>query len=136
MLAADKDVVCGIYPVKGLRLDRVMAQPSGTSPEVAEAASLDYAVKFAPGSTADASGLVEVDYAATGFMDGHSLTRKVKSDPVLSRLPVILFSSLITDSLRHKGEAVGADDQISKPDTLQLVERARALAWERLAEQS
>jgi two-component system chemotaxis response regulator CheV len=68
-------------------------------------------------------------------MDGHSLTRKVKSDPVLSRLPVILFSSLITDSLRHKGEAVGADDQISKPEMLLLAERARALAWSRLAEQ-
>jgi two-component system, chemotaxis family, chemotaxis protein CheV len=68
-------------------------------------------------------------------MDGHSLTRKVKSDPVLSKLPVILFSSLITDSLRHKGEAVGADDQISKPEMLLLAERARALAWERLAEQ-
>jgi len=67
-------------------------------------------------------------------MDGHSLTRKVKDDPVLKRLPVILFSSLITDSLRHKGEAVGADDQISKPEMLQLAERARSLAWERLAE--
>lgn len=68
LLAADKDVVCGVYPVKGLRLDRVMAQPPGTSPAVAEAASLDYAVKFAPGSRAEASGLVEVEYAATGFM--------------------------------------------------------------------
>ncbi len=66
-------------------------------------------------------------------MDGHSLTRKVKEDPVLKQLPVILFSSLITDSLRHKGEAVGADDQVSKPEMLQLAERARALAWERLA---
>jgi two-component system chemotaxis response regulator CheV len=65
-------------------------------------------------------------------MDGHSLTRKVKEDPVLKRLPVILFSSLITDSLRHKGEAVGADDQISKPEMLFLAERARELAWERL----
>lgn len=67
-------------------------------------------------------------------MDGHSLTRKVKEDPVLRRLPVILFSSLITDSLRHKGLAVGADDQISKPEMLHLAERARTLAWERLAE--
>ena len=65
-------------------------------------------------------------------MDGHSLTRKVKEDPVLKRLPVILFSSLITDSLRHKGEAVGADDQITKPEMLLLAERARALAWDRL----
>ena len=66
-------------------------------------------------------------------MDGHSLTRKVKEDPVLSCLPVILFSSLITDSLRHKGDSVGADDQISKPEMLQLAERARILAWEKLA---
>jgi len=66
-------------------------------------------------------------------MDGHSLTRKVKEDSVLKCLPVILFSSLITDSLRHKGEAVGADDQISKPEMLLLAERARALAWDRLA---
>ncbi len=68
-------------------------------------------------------------------MDGHSLARKVKDDPVLKRLPVILFSSLITESLRHKGEAVGADDQISKPEMLLLAERARALAWDRLTGQ-
>lgn len=66
-------------------------------------------------------------------MDGHSLTRKVKEDPVLKHLPVILFSSLITESLRHKGEAVGADDQVSKPEMLQLAEKARALAWKHLA---
>ena len=66
-------------------------------------------------------------------MDGHMLTAKIRDTPGLSTLPVILFSSLITDSLRHKGEAVGADDQISKPEMLQLAERARALAWERLA---
>ena len=31
---------------------------------------------------------------------------------MLKQLPVVLFSSLITDKLRHKGESVGADDQI------------------------
>jgi len=68
MLAADKDVIGGVYPVKGLRLDRVMAQPAGTPPAVAEAASLDYAVKIGPDSQADATGIVPVDYVATGFM--------------------------------------------------------------------
>ncbi len=65
-------------------------------------------------------------------MDGHSLTRQIKEDPTLRRLPVILFSSLISDKLRHKGEAVGADDQISKPQISQLAERARELIAERL----
>lgn len=65
-------------------------------------------------------------------MDGHSLTRQIKEDSALRRLPVILFSSLISDKLRHKGEAVGADDQISKPQINQLAERARELIAERL----
>jgi len=57
-------------------------------------------------------------------MDGHNLTKRVKDDPVLKNLPVILFSSLITDRLRHKGESVGADDQISKPNITDLTKRA------------
>lgn len=54
-------------------------------------------------------------------MDGHHLTKRVKDDPRLNKLPVIIFSSLITDDLQHKGEQVGASIQISKPDILQLI---------------
>ncbi len=64
-------------------------------------------------------------------MDGHNLTKRVKDDPVLKDMPVILFSSLITDRLRHKGEAVGADDQISKPNITELTRRAFELIAER-----
>ena len=60
-------------------------------------------------------------------MDGHNLCKRVKEDSVLKSLPVILFSSLITDKLRHKGESVGADDQISKPEVTNLAHRAYAL---------
>lgn len=60
-------------------------------------------------------------------MDGHNLTKRIKDDPVLKQLPVLLFSSLITDALRHKGESVGADEQIAKPDIRTLTERTRAL---------
>ncbi|MEW5771974.1 MAG: chemotaxis protein [Thermodesulfobacteriota bacterium] len=60
-------------------------------------------------------------------MDGYTLTRRVKEDPVLKDIPVILFSSLISDSIRHKGLAVGADEQISKPEFGELAERAKAL---------
>lgn len=65
------------------------------------------------------------------IMDGHNLTKRVKDDPVLKALPVILFSSLITDRLRHKGEAVGADDQVSKPNITELTRRAFELIAER-----
>jgi two-component system chemotaxis response regulator CheV len=60
-------------------------------------------------------------------MDGYSLCQAVKKDPVLSTLPVILFSSLINDRLLHKGRSVGADEQITKPETANLAESARRL---------
>ncbi len=61
-------------------------------------------------------------------MDGHTLTRKIKEDQELRHIPVILFSSLITESLRHKGKTVGADDQVSKPEIAQLADKAINLA--------
>ena len=60
-------------------------------------------------------------------MDGHSLTMKIRSDPAFSSVPVILFSSIISDMQRVKGERAGADDQIGKPDLPALAQRTRAL---------
>ncbi|MCC7146887.1 MAG: chemotaxis protein CheV [Phycisphaeraceae bacterium] len=54
-------------------------------------------------------------------MDGLHLTRRLKQDKRLGKMPVILFSSLITDDTRHKGEQVGADEQIAKPELPNLV---------------
>lgn len=54
-------------------------------------------------------------------MDGHHLTKRIKEHSALKKLPVIIFSSLITDDLRHKGEMVGADFQVSKPEIAELV---------------
>ncbi|MGM9928225.1 MAG: chemotaxis protein [Bacillus sp. (in: firmicutes)] len=54
-------------------------------------------------------------------MDGHHLTRRVKERKELSALPVIIFSSLITDDLKHKGQMVGADAQVSKPEIAELI---------------
>lgn len=54
-------------------------------------------------------------------MDGHTLTRKIKENKILRNLPVIIFSSLITEELKHKGESVGADAQLSKPEIDELV---------------
>jgi len=67
-------------------------------------------------------------------MDGHHLCKRIKEDPVLRDLPVILFSSLITDKLHHRGETVGADDQVSKPEITYLAQRAATLIQNRKAE--
>ena len=55
------------------------------------------------------------------LMDGHRLTKLIKSDPVLKVLPIVIFSSLIDDEMYSKGLELGADAQISKPEIGQLV---------------
>ncbi len=55
-------------------------------------------------------------------MDGHRLLKLVKDDEFLKPLPVIVFSSLITEEMKIKGRSLGATDQISKPDIGRLVE--------------
>jgi len=54
-------------------------------------------------------------------MDGHRLTKLIKSDDATKDVPVIIFSSLVNDEMRKKGEALGADAQLSKPEIGNLV---------------
>jgi len=54
-------------------------------------------------------------------LDGHTFTRRIKENNHLAKLPVLIFSSLITEDLRHKGDKVGAEAQISKPEIAELV---------------
>ena len=56
------------------------------------------------------------------IMDGHRLTKLVKTDNELKDIPVIIFSSLINEEMRRKGEQLGADMQLSKPEIGSLVE--------------
>ena len=54
-------------------------------------------------------------------MDGHRLTKLVKDDARLKKLPVVIFSSLINEQMRIKGEELGADEQLTKPEIGHLV---------------
>lgn len=55
-------------------------------------------------------------------MDGHRLTKLVKEDEKMKGIPIIIFSSLINEEMRRKGKALGADEQLSKPEIGRLVE--------------
>ena len=55
-------------------------------------------------------------------MDGHHLTKLVKSDEEMKGIPLIIFSSLINSEMRIKGKQLGADEQLSKPEIGHLVE--------------
>ena len=54
-------------------------------------------------------------------MDGHRLTKLVKDSDALKHIPIIIFSSLVNEEMRRKGELLGADAQLSKPEIGQLV---------------
>lgn len=54
-------------------------------------------------------------------MDGHRLTKMIKEHDETKKLPVILFSSLINEEMRRKGEQLGADAQLTKPEIGKLV---------------
>jgi two-component system chemotaxis response regulator CheV len=54
-------------------------------------------------------------------MDGHTLIRKIHEDRYLRKLPTVIFSSLISEDLLHKGKEVGADAQITKPELDKMV---------------
>lgn len=55
-------------------------------------------------------------------MDGHRLTKLIKSNNNLKKIPVIIFSSMINGEMYVKGKQIGADEQISKPEIHRLVE--------------
>lgn len=55
------------------------------------------------------------------LMDGHRLTKLIKEDDDTKDIPVIIFSSLVNDEMKRKGEALGADAQLSKPEIGNLV---------------
>ncbi len=60
-------------------------------------------------------------------MDGFRLLKLIKDDSKLKTLPVVVFSSLINEEMRKKGEALGADAQLSKPEIGNLVREVDAL---------
>ena len=55
-------------------------------------------------------------------MDGHRLTKLVKENSRFKQIPLIIFSSLISDEMRRKGRDLGADEQLTKPEIAHLVD--------------
>ena len=55
------------------------------------------------------------------LMDGHRLTKLIKENEQLHNIPVVIFSSFVNEEMRRKGEELGADAQLSKPEIGKLV---------------
>ena len=65
-------------------------------------------------------GLVITDIEMP-IMDGHRLTKLIKDNDATKYIPVVIFSSLVNDEMRRKGEQLGANAQLSKPEIGNLV---------------
>ena len=55
------------------------------------------------------------------LMDGHRLTKLIKSDEETKDIPVVIFSSLVNEEMKRKGVSLGANAQLSKPEICNLV---------------
>ena len=55
-------------------------------------------------------------------MDGHRLTKLIKDSERFKSIPLIIFSSLISEEMRIKGRQLGADEQLTKPEIGHLVD--------------
>ena len=55
-------------------------------------------------------------------MDGHRLTKLVKDHARFKQIPLVIFSSLISEEMRTKGRELGADEQLTKPEIGHLVD--------------
>ncbi|MCA9262179.1 MAG: chemotaxis protein CheV, partial [Planctomycetales bacterium] len=79
-------------------------------------------------SAAEVASLVISDIEMPS-MDGMHLTRNIKEHPLLRAIPVVLFSSILTPENKRKGQTVGADAQITKPELIKVVDLADDLIF-------
>lgn len=60
-------------------------------------------------------------------LDGLSLCRRLRQELGLSKVPVILFSSLIDEQMANRCRSVGATDWVTKPRIVDVIAMADAL---------
>jgi len=81
----------------------------------------EYVVKLKKANDIDGNVSLIITDIEMPQMDGHRLTKMIKSDPQLKHIPLVIFSSLITEEMRVKGRELGANEQLSKPEIGHLV---------------
>jgi len=112
-LQADKDVVCGIYPLKYLELGKVRKFDTAVSDQEAEAAALDYTVRFTPGATPDENGFISLKYGSTGFM----LIRRRVFTEMAAAYPGLRYNYSYASLYDHMFENVAFFDTLIDPET-------------------
>src|SRR5919199_529612 len=77
-------------------------------------------VEAADGSTAlahlqtDAADVVVLDILLPDI-DGYEVARRIRAEPALAQLPILMVTGLLTEAEAVEGFAAGADDYVRKP---------------------
>ncbi|MBL8827598.1 MAG: chemotaxis protein CheW [Planctomycetaceae bacterium] len=80
------------------------------------------AARFAAGQSLAGVADLLISDVEMPHMDGFHLCKRIKEHDVLRRLPVLLYSSIVTPDNYKKGQSVKADAQVAKPDLSKVVE--------------
>jgi len=108
------------------RLLRKVLEASGYGVE--EATSADEALEYTQGAVPD---LVLMDMRLPGVCDGLEATRRLKSDPRLTSVPVVALTASVLENDRKMAMAAGCSGFIGKPvdiaDLAGLVEKHLAV---------
>jgi DNA-binding response OmpR family regulator len=78
-------------------------------------------------AAADRPDVILLDVELAGELDGHDVCRRIKADPALATIPIVLVSSHASTADRMAGFALGADDYLTKP--VQTVEMLLRVRW-------
>jgi hypothetical protein len=105
-LAAEKDIVAGVYPIKHLNLPAIRQLPAGSP----VAATFHYAVTVGEGPHSVSNGLVQAEHAATGFM----LIRRQALERMAAQHPELKYRHSFT---HLPGAAAGGDHFYALFDT-------------------
>ncbi len=65
-------------------------------------------------------------------MDGHRLIKLVRNSSKFNKIPILIFSSIMSEQMEIKGRELGADAQLSKPEIVNLINIIQILQkkWE------
>lgn len=131
-MRADKDVVCGIYPLKHLDVDRLRRMPAGLSSEEAVASTLRYTVKLQAGCVVE-GGLVPVEYGSTGFM----MIKRQVLERMAEAHPELRYRNSFVNSGDEEGDnwaffdtAIDPENRDYLPEDYAFCKRWRALGGE------
>lgn len=65
-------------------------------------------------ATSQRPDLILMDIQLPG-MDGYEVTRRIKADPALRAIPIIIVTSYALSGDEEKSRAAGCDDYVAKP---------------------